>query len=131
MIQMMILLFGMYCSYGNGNQIINIQENKAMKQEFSKIMDFARSIHWLGQAAVRIEFKGQTIYIDPFQLKSYEKADLILITHDHFDHLSLPDIEKIAGNETKFIVAKACEEKTEKRGICQCSDGQPGRNNQN
>jgi L-ascorbate metabolism protein UlaG (beta-lactamase superfamily) len=73
-----------------------------------KVLEFAKTIHWLGQATVKIIYKGQTIYIDPYQLKSIDKADLILITHDHMDHLSPADISKIAGKTTKFIVAGAC-----------------------
>ena len=46
-----------------------------------------RSIQWLGQATVRINYKGLIIYIDLYQLISTETADLILITHDHGDHL--------------------------------------------
>ena len=81
-----------------------------------KVEEFARNIHWMDQATVKISFRGKTIYIDPLNLKSKDSADLILITHDHFDHLSLPDIAKIAGKNTKFVVAKACMEKLRQSG---------------
>ena len=80
------------------------------------VINFARTIQWLGQATVRIKYNGQVIYIDPYQLKTSDTADLILITHDHSDHLSPGDIAKIAGNNTRFVVATACVDKLEQAG---------------
>jgi len=68
-------------------------------------------IHWLGHASFKIE-KGQKIFIDPFQLRVPEKdADLILITHDHFDHCSIDDIRKLANKQAVIIAAKMCRAK--------------------
>ena len=56
-------------------------------------------INWLGHAGFQI--KSQiTIYIDPFKIKISESADAILITHEHFDHCSLEDIQKIIKPDT-------------------------------
>jgi len=70
-------------------------------------------IHWLGHAAFRIT-NGKVIYIDPYKINhDSPKADLILITHDHFDHFSKEDIIKIKKKETVFVappsVAKALD----------------------
>ena len=62
-----------------------------------------QNIHWLGHDSFLIK-RGKTIYIDPFKLKeTKDKADLILITHDHFDHFSLEDINKIRKNSTIVV----------------------------
>jgi len=60
------------------------------------------NIHWLGHSAFRIETPdGVIVYIDPFHLKkSLPKADLILCTHEHHDHCSPQDIEKISSSGT-------------------------------
>jgi L-ascorbate metabolism protein UlaG (beta-lactamase superfamily) len=70
-------------------------------------------IHWLGHASFKIE-KEQKIFIDPFQLRIPEKdTDLILITHDHFDHCSIDDIKKIVNQQAVIIAAKMCRAKVD------------------
>jgi L-ascorbate metabolism protein UlaG (beta-lactamase superfamily) len=85
--------------------IIVISQNKKSKVEDKKTMstDF---IHWYGQSAFRIEDGVKQIYIDPFKLPGGElkKADVIFITHSHFDHFSPDDIEKIKKNETLIFL---------------------------
>lgn len=63
-------------------------------------------IHWLGHSGFLIKTKeGKRIYIDPYNinLSSEEPADLILITHPHYDHCSLEDINKIVKKGTKIV----------------------------
>ena len=95
-------------------------------QESGNMLNFARSIQWLGQSSVKIIYKGNTIYIDPYQLKSVDKADMILITHDHMDHLSLPDIAMIAVKDTRFIVSQACKDELKKEGFLNIQPMVPG-----
>src|SRR3989344_3277456 len=57
---------------------------------------------YLGHASFKIK-SSKIIYIDPFQISDSEKADLILITHTHYDHFSEKDINKIKKADTKII----------------------------
>ena len=51
--------------------------------------------------------KGKTIYVDPFKIeKDTNDADIVLVTHDHYDHFSPEDIEKIINNETIIVAPK-------------------------
>ncbi|MBC7258127.1 MAG: MBL fold metallo-hydrolase [Chloroflexi bacterium] len=60
-------------------------------------------IHWLGHATVRLDF-DKIIYVDPWKIRSgAPKADLILITHDHYDHFSKPDVDKIRKDSTSVV----------------------------
>jgi len=68
-------------------------------------------VTWLGHASFRIEFEGKAIYIDPWKVKGGPKADLILITHTHFDHMSPDDIRSLSDEDTKVIGPKDLKEK--------------------
>lgn len=67
------------------------------------------NIEFLGHATFRIR-SARTIYFDPYQLRSDEPADIILITHSHFDHLFVDDVKKIARRDTVVICSKDCVE---------------------
>mgnify|MGYP003958921167 CR=1 FL=1 len=69
------------------------------------IEKIAQQIFWLGHDGFRIE-TDKTIYIDPYQIENGPKADIILITHEHFDHCSPDDIEKIQKPETIIVTEK-------------------------
>lgn len=60
-------------------------------------------IKWLGHASFKITGE-KVIYIDPWRLEGKnEEADIILITHDHYDHCSLLDIEKLKRKQTTVV----------------------------
>jgi len=60
-------------------------------------------IKWLGHAGFLIK-NSKVIYIDPYNIKDEsEKADLILLTHSHYDHCSVADIGKVIKEGTKNV----------------------------
>ena len=80
------------------------------------------NISIIAQSAIKIiDRNGKVIYFDPFKLKrtDEEKADLIFITHPHFDHYSPKDIEIIKTTSTKIIVPTELEEKVQEIGFKQ------------
>jgi len=62
----------------------------------------------LGHSSFKIRGNDLVLYIDPYDLKETEAADLILITHDHYDHCSVRDIDRIRTDETVIIAAEGC-----------------------
>ncbi len=66
--------------------------------------DFIKNIRWLGHDGFLIEFKGFNVYIDPFKLKDYSrKADVIFVTHHHYDHFSEEDIVNLKKDGTVIV----------------------------
>lgn len=64
-----------------------------------------KEIECLGHSTIKFKSNGKTIYIDPYNLKETKNdADIIFITHNHYDHYSPEDIKKIK-NENTIIVA--------------------------
>jgi L-ascorbate metabolism protein UlaG (beta-lactamase superfamily) len=71
-------------------------------------------IRWLGHAGFMIK-NSKVIYIDPYKISERaEKADFILITHGHYDHCSVADIEKIIQKRTRIILPPDCQSKITK-----------------
>jgi len=65
-------------------------------------------LKWLGHASVMIETGGKIVYIDPYQGEYERKADLIVVTHGHGDHLNKPKLSIASKNDTIFVAAKSC-----------------------
>ena len=61
------------------------------------------NIRLFTQSSIRIEGK-YVIYVDPFHMKTapYD-ADVIFLTHDHYDHFSPDDIARIIKSDTKIV----------------------------
>lgn len=61
------------------------------------------NIKWLGHGSFSIQGPPY-IYIDPWRVvRSTFQADIILVSHDHYDHCSIADIEKLRGTNTQII----------------------------
>jgi len=59
---------------------------------------------WFRQAAIRYMSDGLTLYVDPWGTEPDDPAaDLILITHAHFDHLQPHEIERLSTPGTKVV----------------------------
>lgn len=66
-------------------------------------------VTWLGHASFRIDGSKSTVYIDPWKLKRVKPADVVCITHSHYDHLSLEDVNRICTDSTVIIGPQDCK----------------------
>jgi L-ascorbate metabolism protein UlaG (beta-lactamase superfamily) len=66
------------------------------------------TITFIGHGTLMFSFAGKIIHVDPVDdmadYKKLPKADIILITHDHFDHLDMKAIEKVRTANTSVVV---------------------------
>jgi L-ascorbate metabolism protein UlaG (beta-lactamase superfamily) len=70
------------------------------------------SIDWLGHAAFRVNLGRATVYIDPYRIpEGAPPADLILITHGHYDHFSPQDVERLSTRHTWLVGPAAVAER--------------------
>jgi L-ascorbate metabolism protein UlaG (beta-lactamase superfamily) len=69
-----------------------------------------KNIHWLGHDSFKITGE-KVIYTDPFRIKKADIADIILITHEHYDHCSPDDIKKLQGPNTVIVTPADCAAK--------------------
>jgi L-ascorbate metabolism protein UlaG (beta-lactamase superfamily) len=70
------------------------------------------SVDWLGHAGFRIRVGDSCVYIDPYRVaEGAPPADLILITHGHYDHFSPQDVERLSVARTWLVAPPAVAER--------------------
>lgn len=74
------------------------------------------NLKWLGHDGFAITTGDLTLMIDPFKVESDLKADIILVTHAHYDHCSPEDIARLAKPTTVIVTEPESAEKV--REIC-------------
>ncbi|MFE7749164.1 MBL fold metallo-hydrolase [Streptomyces sp. NPDC057428] len=93
---------------------------------------------WLGHSSVLTEIDGHRVLFDPvwgercspfafagpkrlhpmpFPLASLAPVDVVVISHDHYDHLDLPTIKALAGTDTVFAVPLGVGAHLERWGV--------------
>lgn len=66
-----------------------------------KVLD---NLQWLGHDGFLLKGSAGTVYVDPFRIPSgLPPADIICITHEHYDHCSPEDVEKIQQDSTVIV----------------------------
>jgi L-ascorbate metabolism protein UlaG (beta-lactamase superfamily) len=83
-------------------------------------------ITFIGHGTLMFTFGGKIIHVDPFsRLTDYSKlpqADMILLTHEHRDHLDLKALDNLRADKTKIILTKNCAQQVKGGIIMQNGD---------
>ena len=70
------------------------------------------SIEWLGHSGFRVRAGRAVVYIDPYRVADdAPPADLILVTHGHYDHFSPQDVERLTNRDTWLVGPAAVAER--------------------
>ncbi len=75
-------------------------------------------LHALMHSSIRIEYGGRNLYVDPcsnlrgrtVDYSTMPKADIILVTHEHFDHYDTAAIRQLTADGTQLIMNPRCVE---------------------
>lgn len=76
------------------------------------------AFHALLHSSIRIEYDGREIEIDPcsnlrghtVDYTAIPKADIILVTHEHFDHYDTVALRQLTSEKTQLVMNKRCVE---------------------
>lgn len=60
-------------------------------------------ITWLGHATIRIDTGDTVIFFDPYKMKEWSKAHVVILSHEHFDHCSVEDLKKVVTKQTIMV----------------------------
>jgi L-ascorbate metabolism protein UlaG (beta-lactamase superfamily) len=65
-------------------------------------------VHWLGHDSFVLQ-GSKTVVLDPFKAKGNFKGDVLLISHEHQDHLSPDDVARFSAPSTILVAPRQCE----------------------
>jgi L-ascorbate metabolism protein UlaG (beta-lactamase superfamily) len=83
-------------------------------------------LSWLGHDGFRIQ-NGEVVYIDPFKIEAGgPKADIVLISHEHFDHCNVEDLNKIVTPATVIVAHSQSKNELSKLKVKEIKIVKPG-----
>ncbi len=75
-------------------------------------------IERISHAAFKLSNGGIVVYIDPYNIPEATKdGDVVICTHDHFDHCSPTDIKKVAKPDATIVAPGNCRGKIKDLGL--------------
>jgi L-ascorbate metabolism protein UlaG (beta-lactamase superfamily) len=88
------------------------KEAKVLKEDIIKTSTGDLKITFIGHGTLMFTFGGKTIHVDPVSQEAdyskLPKADIILVTHEHGDHLDSSAIKAIKTDKTEIILTEKC-----------------------
>lgn len=108
MIRVIILMLAVF-------SFVTFGAEKKFETDIIKTSQGELEITFIGHGTVMFTFDKKVIHIDPFgKLADYSempKADVILISHEHYDHLDVEAVKQLRKEKTKIVTNRGCEGK--------------------
>lgn len=99
---------------------LNLKGQSQFEKDIFETPSGKLTIYFIKHASLMFDFNGKIIYADPVNsyadYNKFPKADIILITHHHPDHMDEKAINTLTKNETQMVITKTIYE-TLKKGI--------------
>ncbi len=106
----LLLLLGVYIIFS-----ADAVTQEEFRKDIIETLGGDLTITFIGHGTLMFEYQDQVIHLDPWsRLADYSKlpkADLILITHEHGDHLDPEAIKLLKKDQTQLFLTEACEKK--------------------
>jgi len=100
---------------------VTVHAQKQFQQDIIQTSGGGLKITFLGHGTLMFAFGDKVIHVDPVSAQAdyaaLPKADLVLVTHDHGDHLDLKAIQAIGTPETVVVVSRSCASKTPQAAV--------------
>lgn len=120
LITLALLLFNTSCSLTNQNNKTQNQpeemanEVKTIPADTYLTDKGELKVTLVGHGSLMFEYNGKIIHVDPYsKVADYSqlpKADLVILTHEHYDHLDSLALSQVTTENTHMILPKVCEE---------------------
>jgi len=96
---------------------ISVAAQESFESDTIKTSAGDLKITFIGHGTLIFTFMGKIIHVDPYsKLADYAKlpkADLILLTHDHLDHLDIKALNPVRTQKTSVVLTQACAKQVE------------------
>jgi len=95
--------------------VMAIQAQESMEKDVIKTSAGNLEITFIGHGSLMMAFEGKIIHVDPYSRQAdyskLPKADLILLTHDHPDHLDPVALRYVRTSQTMVVLPPICASK--------------------
>ncbi len=100
---------------GSGTTPAGTNEEKKFEEDVIQTEQGDLKITFIGHGTLMFNWQGKIIHVDPVSREAdytkLPKADVVLITHEHGDHLDPKALEVIRTPDTKIVLTKICAER--------------------
>jgi L-ascorbate metabolism protein UlaG (beta-lactamase superfamily) len=97
--------------------VVSVAAQEKFEMDTIKTSAGDLKITFIGHGTLIFAFGGKIIHVDPFsEMADYNKlpkADIILLTHEHRDHLDLKALNSVRTEKTIIVVTKTCAKQVE------------------